>query len=446
MAISSLGVGSGLDLEGLITKLMAVESKPLTALQTKQNTYNSQISALGKIKSAIASLQTAASAMKDPRKLTALTATTSDTSVATASVATGAVGGSYNVDVTQLASAQKLVSGAAANVSAGGTLTIEKLGASGGSVDVTIDAGASLSDVAVAINSSNAGVTATVVNGSGGQQLVVTGNETGKDNEFKMSGSSGITGLDFDPASATGDMTRQTKAQDATVEIDGIKVSSATNSFENAITGVTLNAVKTGSTRLDVSADSSVLREKAEAFVKEYNNVVSTLKTLSQYVPGGTSGVLNGDSTVRSVMSQVRNAASTMPSGVDPSLKYLFDLGISSSTDGTLTLNADKLNAAIEKNSAAVTASLTAYGSAFDKLATQLNSDQGAVTSRTQGLEQSTKLLDTQMETLTARLEKIDAQYRKQFSALDTLVSKMQSTSNYLAQQLTMLGNMASSR
>ncbi|MDR1276764.1 MAG: flagellar filament capping protein FliD [Candidatus Accumulibacter sp.] len=441
MAISSLGVGSGLDLEGLITKLMAVEKKPLTALQTKQNTYNNQISALGQIKSALASLQTAASAMKDPRKLTALTATTSDTSVATASVATGAVGGSYNVDVTQIASAQKIVSDASSSVS-GGKLTIQT--GSGTGVDVTIAAGASLSSVASAINSANAGVTATVVNGSNGQQLVVTGNETGKANEFKMSG---IDELTFDPASATGNtMTQQSAAQDAIVKIDGIEVSSATNSFENAITGVTLSAVKTGSTRLDVSADSSVLREKTEAFIKEYNNVVSTLKTLSQYNADGASGVLNGDSTVRSLMSQVRNAASTLPAGVDPSLKYLFDLGISSSTGGTMTLDATKLTAAIEKNSAAVTASLTAYGSAFDTLATNLNGAQGAVTSRTKGLEQSTKLLDTQMETLNTRLEKIEAQYRKQFSALDTLISKMQSTSNYLTQQLTMLGNMSSSR
>jgi flagellar hook-associated protein 2 len=441
MAISSLGVGSGLDLEGLITKLMKVETQPLTRLQTKQSAYNNQISALGQIKSALASLQTAASAMKDPGKLSALKAESSDATVASASAAAGAVGGSYNVNVTQIASSHKLVSGVTPSLSAG-TLSI-KVGANTEKT-VAISAGMSLSDVASAINAQNSGATATVVNGSGGQQLVVTSNASGKDNTIKMSG---VAGLEFDPVSGTGSLSQQTAAQDAKLSIDGIAVESASNTVRDAVTGITLNLAKTGSTRLTVSADDSSVREKAETFVKEYNNVISTLKTLSQYNPDGASGVLNGDSTVRSLMSQVRNAVSSVPAGVDPQspLKYLFDLGISADLGGTLKLDTEKLAAALEQNPSAATQTLTAYASAFDALATRLNGDSGPIETRTQGIQQATRMLDTQMETLSLRLEKIESQYRSQFAALDTLLSKLQSTSDYLAQQISSLGNMSSS-
>jgi flagellar hook-associated protein 2 len=437
MAISSLGVGSGLDLEGLVTKLMAVEKQPLTRLETKQSGYNNQISALGQIKSALASLQTAAAAMKDPAKLSALKAATGDAAIATASAASGAVAGNYAIVVKEIATSHKLVSSANPSLSAG-TLKIQV--GEGDEKSVAIEAGESLSSVANKINAAKAGVTATVVNGSGGQQLVLTSDVTGADNAIEMSG---VAGLEF--GAGTNSLTQLTAAQDAVFTIDGIQVKSASNTVKDAVAGVTLELKGKGETQLSVSADDSALREKAEAFIKQYNSVLSTLKSLTQYNPDGASGVLNGDSTVRSVLSQLRNAASAVPAGADSSLAYLYDLGIESELGGALKLDADKLTAALAKDSAAVTKTLTAYASSFDTLTTQLNGDEGPVATRTQGIQQASKMLTTQMESLSLRLEKIETQYRAQFASLDTLLSKLQSTSNYLTQQLASLSNMSSS-
>ena len=417
MAISSLGVGSGLDLETLITKLMKVEREPLARLQNRKTTYTSQISALGKIKSAIDSLKTAATAMKDPEKLLSLAANAADASVVSASAAAGASTGTHSVEVTRLASAHKLVSSPSVNLSAGGTLTLET---------------GRLSDVASAINSAKAGVTATIVNGAGGQQLVVTSDATGASSQIRMSG---IAGLDFDPAAATGGMTQQSAGQDAELKIDGITVVSASNTVKDALAGVTLELKKTNSgspTQLTISGDNSALREKAEAFVKEYNNVISTLKTLSQYSPDGASGVLNGDSTVRSLLSEIRNNAFNVPAGVDASFERLFSLVISSQTAGTLKFDAAKLDEAASKDISAAAKSLSAYATSFESLAKRLNG--------------TARLLDTRIESMNSYLEKVEARYRKQFSSLDSLMGKLRETSDYLAQQFSLLGNMSSSR
>ena len=453
MAISSLGVGSGLDLETLITKLMKVEREPLARLQNRKTTYTSQISALGKIKSAIDSLKTAATAMKDPEKLLSLAANAADASVVSASAAAGASTGTHSVEVTRLASAHKLVSSPSVNLSAGGTLTLETGRVSGGvftpsgsAATVNIAAGASLSDVASAINSAKAGVTATIVNGAGGQQLVVTSDATGASSQIRMSG---IAGLDFDPAAATGGMTQQSAGQDAELKIDGITVVSASNTVKDALAGVTLELKKTNSgspTQLTISGDNSALREKAEAFVKEYNNVISTLKTLSQYSPDGASGVLNGDSTVRSLLSEIRNNAFNVPAGVDASFERLFSLGISSQTDGTLKFDAAKLDEAASKDISAAAKSLSAYATSFESLAKRLNGTGGLLETRTDSVQQSSRLLDTRIESMNSYLEKVEARYRKQFSSLDSLMGKLRETSDYLAQQFSLLGNMSSSR
>ncbi|MDR2506775.1 MAG: flagellar filament capping protein FliD [Candidatus Accumulibacter sp.] len=462
MAISSLGVGSGLDLETLITKLMQVERQPLASLQNRKTTYTSQISALGKIKSAIDSLKTAATAMKDPDKLLSLTANSADASVVSASASAGASTGTHSIEVTQLASAHKLVSPSSVNLSTGGTLTLETGSVSGttfmpngSAATVNIAARASLSDVASAINSAKAGVTATIVNGTGGQQLVVTSNTTGASSQIRMSAIAEVTGLsiaglDFDPAAATpGGMTQQAAGQNAELKIDGIDVVSASNTVKDALAGVTLELKKTNSgapTQLTISGDSSALREKAEAFVKEYNNVISTLKSLSQYNPDGVSGALNGDSTVRSLLSEIRNNAFNVPAGVDASFERLFSLGISTQTDGTLKLDAAKLDEAASKDISAAAKSLSAYATSFESLAKRLNGTGGLLETRTDSVQQSSRLLDTRIETMNLYLEKVEARYRKQFSALDSLMGKLRETSDYLAQQFSLLGNMSSSK
>jgi flagellar hook-associated protein 2 len=195
--ISSSGIISGLDVSSLITASMVYERLPLERLQKQLSTTESKISAMGQIKSAIGSLQEAAKALSNSEDLYSYKASLSKADVATVTTSGKATAGSYEVKVEELATSHKLVSADSVDTSAGGTLKIQV--GSGAVKDVSIKANASLSDVAKAINDADAGVSATVVNGKTGQQLVLTSQETGAANQIKIS-SSTISDLEFNPA------------------------------------------------------------------------------------------------------------------------------------------------------------------------------------------------------------------------------------------------------
>ncbi|MEI7430142.1 MAG: flagellar filament capping protein FliD, partial [Betaproteobacteria bacterium] len=312
MAISSAGVGSGLDVNSIISQLMAIERQPITKLQTRQTTYSNQISAMGKIKSSIAALQTAANSISTTSNLYSYKATLADTTIASATTTSSAVAGSYSVEVQRLAGTHKLTSAAGASATVGGTLNIQIGSTATGSfvaksgtstVAVTINAGSTLSDMASAINAADAGVSATVINGSGGAQLVVTSKASGETNQVKISTT--MSGFAFDPInpSTVGNLTQKDPGQDAILKIDGITIANtSSNTVTDAIKGVTLNLTKTNTnttTQLTISNDTSNLVAKATAFVKAYNDARTMLKDLSKYDPTGkASGVLNGDSTI----------------------------------------------------------------------------------------------------------------------------------------------------
>jgi len=218
MAVSSLGVGSGLDLNGILTSLMQVEQQPLLALQKKEASFQARISALGSLKGALSSLQTAAqgfipaTGQTAADKYASFKASLADTAIGTATASTGAVAGSYSLEVTALARAQRLTTTAGLNtIATGGTLKIELGTLSGTSpalayapdgareLNITIASGATIEQVRDAINAAatDGRVSATVITGTAGKQLVLTSGKTGLGNVMKLSG---VTGLDFNPA------------------------------------------------------------------------------------------------------------------------------------------------------------------------------------------------------------------------------------------------------
>ena len=213
--------------------------------------------------------------------------------------------------------------------------------------------------------------------------------------------------------------------------------------MSNAITGITLNLTKANPgvpTTLTVANDSSGLQGKAEAFVKAYNEARSTLKSLSQYDPTGKStGILNGDSTLSSALGQLRTALSTVPGGVDSSLQYLHSIGIQSQSDGSLKLDTSVLQTAMSKNFAGVANTLSAYGTAFDTLTTNMLGTDGLISSRTEGLSATSTRLTDRIDTMTRQLTLVEKRYRAQFTALDAMMAKFSTTSNYLSQQLSAL-------
>ena len=462
--ITSLGTGSGLDLETLVTKLMSVEKIPLTSLQTKQSAYETKISAMGTLQSALASLQTSAGKLKlgpldtAASKFGAYTATVANTSVASATASAGAVAGSYSLEVSQLAQAQRLqssaFSSAASSITAtGGSITLELGTLSGGSytpdtarsVTLNLQAGATLGDLRDAINSSDAGVSATIVNGSGGAQLVLT-SEEGTNNVMQLSGT-GVTGFDYNPtAGGTQGWTQTSAASDAQFTLNGIAVTSHSNTVSDAIDDVTLELTGTTSTptTLKITEDfSKNIQSALESFVTAYNAAYSTMSSLGAYDPTTkVAGNLQGNSTLRFAMTQIRQTLfSTTTDDSGSAYQTLSNIGVSVSASGSLSLDSTKLAAAIAADPNAVTSLVSNVGTQYDALVSKLTGTDGSISVATNGWKKSVSDLEDQQERLSLRLETIEARYRARFAALDTLVSSLSSTGDFLTNYISGLNS-----
>lgn len=388
MGLSSAGIGSGLDVTGMVSQLMAAEQAPLNAINTKQNTYSAQLSAYGTVKSALANLQGTLKNLNDAGKMQAVTATPSDASVLSASGGAGAVPGTYVIEVTQLAQAQKLVTtGQASDTTAigSGVLTFDFGSTSGSSFtgngqpskSVTIGSNDSLAGIRDAINAANIGISATIVNDGSGTpyRLALANAQTGAANSMKITvtdvvGSTGLsTLLTHDPAGSQ-QLTQTMAAQNATLTVDGIPISKASNSVSDVVQGVTLTLKKTNTaspTALTVARDTASVKNSVQAFVNGYNAMSQTLKNLSSYDLTTKKGaVLNGDSLVRSIKSQLRSIATGVVANGSGGLTRLNQIGVTMQTDGTLALDATQLQTAIDTQFDKLPALFAATGSASD--------------------------------------------------------------------------------
>lgn len=465
--ISSPGIGSGLDINSLITKLMQVEQLPLLQLQRKEASYQAKLSAFGTLKSAFSSLQTAAQALTGSTgAFSTMMASASDTTVLSASAGTTAAAGSYSIGVEQLAKNHVLSSlgnyvstdtfkGGSLAITVGTTVT-----------NVTVADGSSLATVAQAINDATAGVTATVVNAgppNNYNRLVLTSNTSGSAGAIGIAvtqtGSTGTQNLtDFAYAGSDTAAIKQSQAADnAVLSINNVSITRSSNTIADAITGVTLNLTKAGSlgspvtTQLTVARNTSATQSSITAFVNAYNTAVGQLHTLSAYnASTKTASVLTGDSTVRSLESQLSSLVTTVVSGLAGGISRLSDVGIALQKDGTLAVNSSKLQTALGDSTKDVAGlfSSTATGNngvalRFSTTLTTILGSTGAFASRTEGINSTIKDLSNQQTRLQDRLTVIEARYRTQFNALDTLVAGMNSTSSYLSQQLTALNNLA---
>jgi flagellar hook-associated protein 2 len=399
--ISAPGIGSGLDVNGIVNQLMAAEAQPLNALTRKQAANSQKLSAFGQVRSALASFQAALKDLSSASKFQALSATSSDKDVLTASAGGKAIPASYQIEVQQLAQQQKLSTAGYATtdtVVGSGTLTIQfgtydsvedlfTANADKATQSITIDpANGTLAGIRDAINAAKAGVSATIVNDgtTEGNRLVITSNDSGVANSLKISvtdddanglDASGLSALAYDPTASAGsgkNLSQKAEALDALLEIDGIAVSQSTNTVKNAIDGVTLNLTQTnvGETlTLTVSRDTKSITTAVEAFVKSYNSASGTLKNLTAYNgPGATSnGILLGDSTARGIQTQMRNLLNTSVNS-GGTLTTLSQIGVSFSLDGTLTLDNSKLSNAISTDFDGIAALFAKAGQATDSL------------------------------------------------------------------------------
>lgn len=447
-SISSLGVGSNIDLQSMLTKIMAAESAPIKTIGTKIANINNKISVYGTLKSKLDALRSAAETLEFPSRLSAIAATSSDANVLGATATVNATVGQYSINVTQLASAQKDVSPAyeANTVFGAGKLTFTIAG-DAATHDVNIADGDSLSTIGDKINSANLGITATVISGTQGDRLILTGAKSGAGNTFSFTSTvpapnSPSTGSP-QTALENKDTTLSISAKNGEMTIDGIKVSSSTNTFANTVKGLTLNVLSEGKSTVNVKNDSEKITSAVQTFVDAYNAAVSFLKTNSAYDTTTKTGqALSGDATVRSILGSLSSARITTPAALSSaSIKTLSGIGVSIQQNGLMSLDTTKLKNAISASADDVNKVINAYGKSFGDSVSNLLNTTGTVSNRVNSLNSLLKSTTASQDALVLRVANIEKRYRSQFSSLDTLLSSMTKTSSYLSQQFAALSS-----
>ncbi|MBY0578121.1 MAG: flagellar filament capping protein FliD [Burkholderiales bacterium] len=407
--ISSPGIGSGLDVNGIVTKLMAIESQPITLLNNQQQSYQTQLSALGSVSSSLSSLQGALSGLTNLSQLQSLSATPADPTVLTATAGSGSIPGSYAIGVTTLAQAQTTVAtGQTSSTAAIGTGASTTLTFSFGTTTGTVTGGVyqpgttftqdptqptktvtinstnnSLQGIRDAINAANIGVTASIVNdGTASPYRLTLSSSSGSSHSMSIAvaGDATLTGLlNYDPTKTAGagqNMTQSVSPQNAALTVNGLAISSASNSVTSAISGVTLNLAKIGSTSLSMAYNSASVQSSIQGFIAAYNNVNSTISALTAYnTTTKTGGPLLGDFTTLSVQNGLRNLLSQPLTGLgNASIKNLTQLGITFQKDGSLALNTATLQSAINTSPQDIAGMFASLGQSTDSLVSYVSS------------------------------------------------------------------------
>lgn len=482
--LSSPGVGSGLDVNSIVTQLVAIERKPIDQLQTQATTIQTKLSAFGLLQSYAANVRDSADALSKPGLWTQTTAGSSDTGSVSVTSTASAASGSYSVQVSQLAQSQSLASGAYADsgtVVGSGTLHIE-LGTwnsdltsfvadpAKSAIDVPIGADeGTLDGIKAKINAANAGVTASIVRDGSGARLVLQSSATGASGAVRISvtdddgtanDAAGLSALAFDPPNAaiemppvTGQMSQTLAGKDALATINGLSVSASTNTLTGVIDGVTmtLSKVTTAPVNVSVALDTGSLRKAVSDFAKAYSDMNAYIASQTKYdATTQKAATLQGDRSTLTLQSNLRSmflSSSTASSA----FSRLSDVGLEVQPGGSLKVNDTKLTAALANpaelaklftSTASADSSQQGFAVRIKAMATQLTNSDGAINTHAQALRDSIARNATQQQRLEDRVALTQARLLKQYSALDTQLSQMQSVGNSLTQALAGLASL----
>jgi flagellar hook-associated protein 2 len=453
--VTASGIGSGLDINSIVSQLVNAERAPqANRLDSKEAIIQARLSAYGSLKSALSSFQTSLSALKNADTFGKRSATSSDATVFSATSTTSAAAGIYSVQVEQLATKHKVASQAytdSATVVGSGSLSFTQ---NGESFSVTIASGEdSLSAIRDAVNNAegNTGITASIVNDQAGAHLVFSSSKSGVENAIKIDVTPGapdsgdLSQLAFDPAlvNQVSTMTQKAEAIDSIVIVDGFTQTSATQKIEGRIEGVTLDlkTAKPGeSFSLEVKLDTASVKKSIESFVSNYNKLITTLNDLTAFDPeANTAGLLQGDSATRTVATRLRTEIGTIVSGLGVELDSLAEMGITTGDKGKLKIDSAKLTSVLDTdfaNIAGVFSGDNGYATRLDTVIGNLTAGGGILDNRTEALKAQVDRIGDQREALNKRIVVIQARYQAQFSALDSLLSQLNSTGAFLNQQL----------
>ena len=468
--ISSAGIGSGLDVNSIVTKLMAVEQQPLTKLQQTGQNLQAELSVFGQMQSGVSQLRDAAKALYDPTTYQLTSASSSDPSSVSAATTASAVPGIYSVGVSQLAASQSVVSApglfadSTATVGSGsltirlGTWSAGAFTAKPGSSDVTVAIAATdtLADVRDKINAANAGVTAALVTDSSGTRLALQSSTTGLDNGFRVqvadddganADAAGLSRLAYDPQNGAGQLTLAQSAANTIATINGISVSTETTALTNVIDGMTfnLNKVTTGNVAINVSRNADAVKSKINAFVTAYNQLNSFLSTETAYDPTTkTAAPLQGDPTTESIDTRLHSILA-QTGGTSTVFQTFSSLGIQLQKDGSLKVDDAKLSNALLNlpdvakalgNLDATTPANNGLAKKFSDWTDSLLNTGGTLPGKTTSLKSEIDANQKDQDAMQSRLNDIQARLQAQYSALDSQMSQTNALNQFITQQI----------
>ncbi|WP_417422280.1 flagellar filament capping protein FliD [Halomonas sp.] len=453
-SITSLGVGSGLQLNDLLDQLQGAERQKLVPVLEQKSAQQTKISAYGRLQSAMERVQNSIATLNDPSSFKQQKSTVTGEGVLATS-SEKANPGRFEVNVTQLARSGSAATNSVAldqELTTAETDLVLEFGATytdgvfskaeaKSSPPIKIAANSTIADVRDQINANKeSGVTASLINDGTGYRLALSSKETGE--EASIVGFSGLGAL-------TMDETTLRPGQDAKLEVNGIAITSKSNRVEEAIQGVTLDltAVSKDPVTLVIDRDRDALRETIDAFVSNYNEMKSTVGRMTAFNgEGETSGELIGDRTVRTIENRLRqDVTESLGSG---DISRLSQIGITIDKSGRLAVDDDKLNAAVASDPEGLSAFFAGdakeagFAGRLNETLEAITAEEGLIQSSIGSAELRVDSLDARKLRMEASIERTVERYRKQFGQLDGMLAQMNSMSSYLDQQFNMLSSM----
>lgn len=455
MSFSLTGLASGLDTATIISQLMQIERIPYQKLEQRQNTLSSQQSIFRNINTKLSALRTAAEELSMSFNFDLRSTTVSDESVVKATASEGVPEGSYVINVESLATRHSVASKAFSNLGEELNETLKITIAVGDESDIfTIDPDPdngltveqALDQLRQKINASGLDVTASLIttdDSQGIKRLVITSNKTGTANSISI-----------DDENNQFEFEDSVKAEDAIFKVNGVEIKSSSNEISEVIPGLSLTLMKAGETTIHVQRDVDKIVEKVEAFVKAYNDVISTVKSNL-----GKEKSLQGDSTLRTLESHLNNLINRQVGNDPDALSFLFQIGLevdkgkvdASSMTGTISFDKERFKSAFAANPDEVIRLFTYQDKDHpdqNGIAVQFKNSlmewtsygTGILAMKIEGYTSEISLINQQMEAMETRLELKEQQLKRQFTAMESALIQLQNQQVWLASQIASMG------
>lgn len=449
MASSTItGVGSGFDTIGIVKALVDAEKAPKQSqITAQQKDTTIQLSAVGTVKASLETYRAAIAKLNSVSSFNGLAATSSDEKISKVTIDDKASTGTYALDVSKLATSSKITSkvfegGTSSVVNSGAEPTTLTISQSGSDYNVSIPAGATLQQTREAINTQlqSKGISANVLTDANGSRLVIGSQTTGKGTDITISGDSELsTGYDAGKAPVNAEYT-----------IDGIAMESSSNKVTSAISGVTLELIDTKASTITVASNTATLKTSVQSFVSAYNALLTSVNTQTKVTATGdsattTSGALTGDASMRQLVSGIRNEL--LQNSGSSSMGNLSQMGISTDQKtGLLTLDDKQWDAAVAKPNGATEIAKAFTGDTglvarMTKATDSYVGTTGLLASRVTDLNTKLTDLTTQQADLDRRMDSLKTSLTSKYTAMDTLIAKINASSSSIMTTLNSLNN-----